>query len=446
MESKINKCSFKEHKEIDAISYCNECNIFMCNDCTKYHKGLFECHILISIKVGLQDIFNGFCKLKNHFQKLEYFCKTHNQLCCAACIAKIKNKLYGQHTDCSVCIIQEIKHEKKNKLKVNINYLEDLQTNLSQSIKEIQSLYKILKKNKEVLKQKIQKIFNAIRNIVNERENKLLTEVDMQFNKLFVDEEIIKESENLCEKIKKSIEKGKIIDKHWNDGDKLSSLVNDCINIENNVKYSNIIIENLKKCNDNKNIKLNFCYDELYNILDSIKLFGIIYYNNFKFRQCPLDIDEKRKYIISGEKENIITKIGKNNYAGTICENELDKTKNHKWKIKILKAQYNQIMVGVAPIDFNIYSSNHHTCGWFLNCYNSTLYSGPPHNYNGKRTNIGKLEKEIIVEMNMKKRSLKFIVDNEDKGEQYTNIPIDKPIFPAVLLYNKNSSVEIIEC
>ena len=103
-------------------------------------------------------------------------------------------------------------------------------------------------------------------------------------------------------------------------------------------------------------------------------------------------------------------------------------------------------MVGVAPIDFDIKSSNHHTCGWYLNCYNLTLYSGPPHNYNGNRTNLSKIENEILVVMDMKKRTLKFIVNNEDKGDQYTDIPIDKPLFPAVLLYNKNSSVELIGC
>ncbi len=223
-------------------------------------------------------------------------------------------------------------------------------------------------------------------------------------------------------------------------------MIYESINIENVIEYSSNINENLKKCYENKNIKLNFSYEELNNILDKIKIFGTIYFNNFKFRQCPIDIEDNRKYLISGEKENIITKIGKNNYAGTICEFELDKTKNHKWKIKILKSQHNQIMVGVATNDFDIHSSNHHTCGWYLNCYNSTLYSGPPHNFNGQRTNVGKVEKEILIEMNMKKRSLKFIVHNQDKGDQITDIPIDKPLFPVVLLYNKNSSVEIIEC
>ena len=46
----------------------------------------------------------------------------------------------------------------------------------------------------------------------------------------------------------------------------------------------------------------------------------------------------------------------------------------------------------------------------------------------------------------MKTRSLKYIIDNEDKGESYKNIPLEKPIFLAVLLYNSNDSVQISEC
>ena len=47
--------------------------------------------------------------------------------------------------------------------------------------------------------------------------------------------------------------------------------------------------------------------------------------------------------------------------------------------------------------------------------------------------------------MNMKKRSLKFIIEGEDKGDSYIDIPLDKPIFSSVLLYNKDDSVEIID-
>ena len=43
----------------------------------------------------------------------------------------------------------------------------------------------------------------------------------------------------------------------------------------------------------------------------------------------------------------------------------------------------------------------------------------------------------------MEKRALKFIINNEDKGDQYTNIPIDKPLFPTVLLVDKDDSIQI---
>ena len=43
----------------------------------------------------------------------------------------------------------------------------------------------------------------------------------------------------------------------WNNENKLSLLINDCINIENNVKNINRINENIKKYNFNK-LKIKF--------------------------------------------------------------------------------------------------------------------------------------------------------------------------------------------
>ena len=156
---------------------------------------------------------------------------------------------------------------------------------------------------------------------------------------------------------------------------------------------------------------------------------------------------ENRKYILSGDNNNIITKICDTEWMGIICKNELDQTlEEHKWKIKILKTYDKSIMVGVAPSDFDILSTNQYgSCGWYFYCYNSTLYSGAPFNYNNIQTNLSKVNNEIIVVMNMKKKTLKFIINNEDKGDSYTNIPINKPLFPAICLYNKDDSIEIEE-
>ena len=448
MKNDIKKCcSSKQHDKIDAISYCQECKVYMCNKCEKFHSELLQNHHSYNLDKNLNNIFTGFCNEENHQKELNYFCKAHNILCCVCCIAKIKGKGNGQHTDCDICFIEEIKEEKKNKLKENIKSLEDLSKNLDNSINELKSLFEKINENKEELKLKIQKIFTKIRNTLNDREDELLLEVDKQFNELFVNEDIIKETEKLPNKIKSSLEKGKIIEKDWNDN-KLNLLINDCINIENNIKDINLINENIKKCNLNKDKKIHFLPEEegINNFLENIKIFGKILYNIFRFKKCPININEKRKFSITGNNENIMTYIGNGSWNGGLCENELEKSKEYKWKIKILKTQNKYIMVGVAPIDFDFNSSAWNTCGWYFYCYDSCLYSGPPYNYSGKGTNLNKVKDEIIVVMNMNKRTLKFIIDNEDKGDSYTNIPIDKPIFPAVLLLTLNDSVEIMEC
>ena len=295
----------------------------------------------------------------------------------------------------------------------------------------------------------IQNIFTKIRNILNEREEELLSEVDHQFNSKFINDDIIKKKEKLPKQIKLSIEKGKSIDKEW-DEKNLYSYINDCINIENNIKIVNNINDKINKNNINNKIKFKFIPKEnqLDSITKTIKSFGNIYYNEFSFKECPLNIAEKRKYLISGNNKNIVTKTGPNGWMGTICENELDKSiEEHKWKIKFLKTKNKDIMIGLAPIDFDICSSNFDKYGWYLWCDNSppSLYSGPTFNYRNLNTNLSGIKDEVIVVFNFKKGTLKFIINNEDKGDSYTNIPTDKSLVPAVFLYTKDDSVEITQ-
>ena len=263
MENINKKCSFKEHKDIDAVSYCYDCKVSICNKCKSYHLGLLENHHLYNIDNN-KDIFIDICKEKNHSKQLEFYCKNHNKLCCGLCITKIESKGYGQHNNCDIYIIEDIKEEKKNKLNENIKYLEDLSNNLDNSIKELKTLVNKINENKEELKTKIQNIFTKIRTTLNEREDELLLEVDNKYNNIFCNEDIIKESEKLPNKIKLSIEKGKLINNEWSDNNKLSSIINDCINIEDNIKNINIINDNIKKCKLNKDINIQFNIDDNY--------------------------------------------------------------------------------------------------------------------------------------------------------------------------------------
>lgn len=116
---------------------------------------------------------------------------------------------------------------------------------------------------------------------------------------------------------------------------------------------------------------------------------------------------------------------------------------NIPWKIKVLKTKNCDIKVGVSPIDIDLNPSSFNYYGWYFSLDNACLYSGRPYNYNGKKTNLKEKSDEILIVMDIKKNILKFIIDNEDKGESYNNIPTDKPLYPAVFLYNKNDSVEI---
>ena len=450
MEIKDKKCSSKDHKNIDAVAYCELCKIYMCKNCSEYHKEVLSKHHSLYLDRNIKEIFTGICPEEKHSNELEYFCYTHNQLCCIACITKIKGEGKGQHTDCNVCFIKDIEDKKRKILKNNIKYLEKL--SIEQSMNDTKKIIDLLKYNKESLKTKIQKIFTKIRNEINKREDKLLLKVDQLYEQIFLKKDKIKEIEKLPERIKISLEKGKLTEEKWGEkNSKLNSLINNCIFIENNIKDIGILNEGIEKYNNNKKKKIDFNPDNygIMKFLEKIQNFGEVYANDFKYKlkKCPLNICENRIYTITGDKDNIFTKKGSScQFIGTICEEELEKYKIHKWKVNILNSQNKIIMVGVTSTDFDINSTSYITCGWYFYCYNSTLYSGKPQNYNNKKTDLNKVKYQIDIVMDMNKGTLKFIVDDEDKGDSYQDIPLDKPLVPVILLYDKNDSVEIVEC
>ena len=214
MENQIQKCSSKEHEDINANFYCKECKVYMCKKCNDFHSKLLQFHQIYKIdNEKPNDIFTEFCKEKGHNLKLEFYCKTHNELCCGACLCIIKDKGKGQHKECDVCIIEKILQDKKSKISENIKILEDLSNSFNSSLNQLKKIFEKINENKEKLKEKIQKVFTKIRNAINQREDELLIKVDKQIENTFFEEKIIKEAEKLTDKINKSLEKGKTIEK-----------------------------------------------------------------------------------------------------------------------------------------------------------------------------------------------------------------------------------------
>ena len=47
--------------------------------------------------------------------------------------------------------------------------------------------------------------------------------------------------------------------------------------------------------------------------------------------------------------------------------------------------------------------------------------------------------------MNMKERTLKFIIDGKDNGIAFKDIPLDKPLYPAIYMFYENDSLQFIK-
>ena len=151
MEIQNAKCSSSKHTEIKAVSYCPECKKYLCNKCLNFHSEMLEDHKTINLNEK-NEIFINKCKEKNHNDKLEFYCKDHNTLCCGLCTSKFKEQGYGQHFDCNVILLEDIKDVKRNKLKENINDLEELYKQIDQSIYKLKEIYEHINKNKDDLK------------------------------------------------------------------------------------------------------------------------------------------------------------------------------------------------------------------------------------------------------------------------------------------------------
>ena len=332
MDYQKEKCSSKNHSEVDAIIYCQKCKKYYCNKCQNYHSEILDEHKIINLN-NLNEIFIDECKENNHNYKLEFYCKVHNTLCCLGCISRIKEEGYGQHSDCDVCHIKHIKSEKNNKLKENITHLEELYNQIEKSINELKVIYEEINKSKEDLKLRIQTIFTKIRSALNEKEDKLLLDIDNEYDNKYFKEDLIKQSEKLPKKIKKSIDKGKIIEKEWDDNN-LSSLLNDCIKIENNINEINQINNLIKKSNLNKNTKIEFNINEeqINNLIVTIKNFGEIISNDNSYDDYKIEmknpiykLTNHKSYVyclcvlndgrlVSGSVDNSLIIYNKNNY------------------------------------------------------------------------------------------------------------------------------------
>ena len=347
MENIKKKCAFKEHKDTDADNYCIECKICMCNKCSIYHSGLLENHHQYNLK-EIKDKFVDVCKEENHSNKLELYCKNHNQLCCIGCVTKIKGHGYGQHFNCDICFIEDIKEEKKNQLKENIKTLEKLSKTFEKKIEELTEIFEKINKDKEDLKTTIQKTFTKLRNALNDREDELLLKVENYFDNLIFNESTIKKYKKLPNKINASLEEGKKIEKNLEDYNVIQ-IINDCINIENSIKDINMMNEKIKEYKMNNDIKINFSSDEelINTYIEKLKNFGWLFYLYSLILKTDEDYIKFNKLISAKENLNNAKLIYRSSVDGFNFNSIINKINNKSNLLFLYHTENNRIFGAV---------------------------------------------------------------------------------------------------
>ena len=441
MNYEIKKCSNIKHSETNAISYCSECNLYLCNKCINTHSEFFINHQVHNLNKNYNEIFTGKCNELNHKLNLQYYCKSHKKLCCAACLSKIKGKGDGQHFDCDVCYIEEIKEEKKSQLNENIKYLEEISKTIDDSINKLKELSKIIDENKDKLKMKISEIFTKIRSALNKREDELFKEIDEQFEKNFLKEETIKKGEKIPNQIKANLEKGKILNEDWNDNNKLISNINICIKIENDIKNIIEMNDTIKKYNQEKiNIKFMTEEKDINNFLENIKIFGKIGKDeiNFDFKF------NKEEYYNIYNNGLSITK-SKDGWNGLIKgDKEIPKNKISRWKVKLnsnIRKDYDDFFIGIGTIN-----SKNDNDSWSIYSHCSDIYlnlKGNSLNYNSHK---GTFKKDDVIEVIIDRitNKLSFTVNEVDFGIACSDIPKEEKLYPTIRLYEKDLKVDLV--
>ena len=390
----------------------------------------------------IKEIFTGFCQKEKHNEELEFFCKTHNELCCASCLCVIKEKGKGQHSSCNSCVIEEIKEEKKNSLINNIKYLEDLSNKLGESIDNLKKYFKNIEERKENLKNKFMKIFTNLRNALNNREDEIMLEIENEFERSFFKEDIIKTAEKLPNNVKNSIENGKMINNIWDDQNKLNFIIYNCLNIENNIKDIKLINDNIEKCKDSEK-KIHIKYeeknfdDEVKDLLQIIKYFATEDKLNIFIKQKEIEKENndlkqriKKIYTINDNIiKNITSKFYESNTSFSIrscCDERTcldtpscgENISPHLWEY--IKSNKNQIFSLIKNKD-GTYSIKNSSSGYFLGMEISNEKWKIVSRKKGENYQKFKLiyggEKDHIIFLNEKGKVIDLINMKTSKGE-----------------------------
>ena len=109
------------------------------------------------------------------------------------------------------------------------------------------------------------------------------------------------------------------------------------------------------------------------------------------------------------------------------------------------------ICIGVAPSDINQNEGgNYCKCGWYFDCYDSALYSGPLTTTNINSMGQRKEEGEYVhtgdsvgVVVDTAKGEISFVVNGVNIGVAFDGILLDESLVPYIILVCPGDYVEL---
>ena len=129
-----------------------------------------------------------------------------------------------------------------------------------------------------------------------------------------------------------------------------------------------------------------------------------------------------------------------------IGDKEIPRNKISKWKIKIntnVNSDLCDFYIGIGPDNFK--GDLYQEC-WSLYSYCSTVYLQLKEQAIQYNNHKEKLKKNDIIEVIVDRKlgNLSFAVNDINYGIACSNMPKEETLYPTILIYQQNHSVEIV--
>lgn len=169
------------------------------------------------------------------------------------------------------------------------------------------------------------------------------------------------------------------------------------------------------------------------------------------WKKCPAYASEDKKYSVNRKNPRIATKIGALNCMSVILGNTvIPQGRTVRWSVKVLKSMDNEcagIYVGVAPYDVDVNKDDVVKYGWYLDCFNSTLWSGYPQYYSGERYSREQIHTGdvVCVSVDTVNGNISFSMNGGKYRVAFSKVPLYKPLLSCAVVSIENDSIELME-